>query len=110
MISERVVHFINSPSDTNLAIAEYTELRTKPRARKVTIFVDWASSKPTTSLNGSDPCGNDMVATFDLQKLPFTAWDNIHRKLGGRSTLYVRNFDLAGEHDTTESNAISTYG
>ena len=97
-LSPKVSDFAPRLTYVKHGVADYTPLRSDPGARKFTIFIDWTSLKPTTSShNNEDVCGNDMVVTLNLDKLPFTRWETLHRKFGGRSTLYVRNFTSLGE-------------
>ena len=91
-------------------VTGYTLLKTERWARKVAVFVDWDSARPTTNINGTDTLGNDHVATFDLRKLPFTPLETLHRIFGGRSSLYVRNFNLPDDHPVGEREAISARG
>ena len=70
----------------------------------MTVFVDWDSARPTTSSRGTDPSGNDMVATFALDKLPFTPLERVKRKFGGRCGVYVRNFGI--EHSGLGENGV----
>lgn len=86
--------------------ADCTLLKTRRWARDLTIFVDWDSSKPTTDCRGKDPCGNDMIATFSLAKLPFTPLEKVWRRVGGRCGVYVRNFGII-ENGLTENGVAS---
>ena len=80
-------------SAADFELTGYTLLKTERWAREITIFIDRDSAKPTTRSMGVDPGGNNMIAIFKLDKLPFTNWERLQLKLGGQCDVYVRNFD-----------------
>ena len=84
--------------------AEFTRIEIEPGAQKLTVFVDWIALRPTTEAICDDPEGNDHLATYNLDILPFPWWKTLYRKLGGRTDLYVRNFDPSLLDDLTKIN------